>query len=189
MASISESIGATEVLVPYFCQARDGGYEYGSYSQYRAHLAIFQPIWRKGWHRPKLGIISYVISAFLPLFCQKVAKIDPSGRIRAIFSYKKAFETLVPPKWSHTRCWYDDEKIFVDVHTSGTHFHLRKLVNLGNFDPYARSETPPMCLLGAEPKFFLWDNTIGVQIPHCSETLGVHPTGTSPGPEYWWISK
>ena len=95
MASISESIGATEVLVPYFCQARDGGHEYGSYSQYRAHLAIFQPIWRKGWHRPKLGIISYVISAFLPLFCQKVAKIDPSGRIRAIFSYKKAFETLV----------------------------------------------------------------------------------------------
>ena len=48
MASISEGIGATEVLVPYFCQARDGGYEYGSYSQYRAHLAIFQPIWRKG---------------------------------------------------------------------------------------------------------------------------------------------
>ena len=91
MASISGSIGATEVLVPYFCQARDGGYEYGSYSQFRAHLAISQPIWRKGWHRPKLGIISYVISAFLPLFCQKVAKIDPSGRIRAIFSYKKAF--------------------------------------------------------------------------------------------------
>ena len=91
MASISKSIGATEVLVPYFCQARDGGYEYGSYSQYRAHLAIFQPNWRKGWHRPKLGIISYVISAFLPLFCQKVTKIDPSGRIRAIFSYKKAF--------------------------------------------------------------------------------------------------
>ena len=93
MASISGSIGATEVLnlVPYFCQARDGGYECGSYSQFRAHLAIFQPIWRKGLHRPKFGIISYVTSAFSAVNMPKSGSNRPIGKNQSYLLLQEGF--------------------------------------------------------------------------------------------------